>query len=322
MIVGYWPGTLDESPALSLPSLTVPASAEMMGVSLTRIELGPGADPTPLFAPVPHLLIVEAGTLMIAREHAFEIARGGASRFTVMAADPGAEELHVGPGDALLLPEVLSHQVRNTGKSSASALSLMVAPTALLFHQIRAGPSSQVTVELMHDGWRVGRRTAWDNDTITETLAVKHLPIARLGSAVELSGSQIALDVGQRNPPLTAGKLRLAIVRSGVVGVSVINSDTVAISVNRPDSALGTAANHLFWAGDAFWIEDSEAPVLANAGVTPLDILLIDIAPLDDDSGATPTSYATEPQETLPGSVQSMPPRCPVPSVLLTPVSC
>ncbi len=320
--MGYWPGTLDEVPAPSLPSLTVPASAEMMGVSLTRLELGPGAEPTPLFAPVPHLLIVETGTLMIAREHAFEIARGGASRFTVMEADPGAEELRVGPGDALLLAEVLPHQVRNTGKSSASALSLMVAPSALLFHQIRAGTSSQVTVELMHDGWRAGRRTAWDNDTVTETLAVKHLPVARMGSAVELSGSQIALDVGQRIPPLTPGKLRLAIVRSGVVGVSVINSDAVPISVNRPDSELGTAANHLFWAGDAFWIEDSEAPVLANAGVAPLDILVIDIVPLDDDSGATPTSYATEPQETLPGSVQSMPPRCPVPSVPLAPVSC
>jgi hypothetical protein len=314
MIAGYWPGSL-ENPALpSLPSLALPASAETMSVSLGRLEIGPDAEPTPLVAPVPHLLIVETGTLAISRDSSFEFARAGSSHFVSEAADPGAGELVAGPGDALLLPAVDSHLVRNPGKSSASALSLLVAPSALIFHQTRAGTATQLTVDLMHDGWRIGRRTTWDTNVVTESLAVKHLPLNRNLTETSLHGSQLALEPGQRHPPLTPGKLRLAVVRSGVVGVSVITSDTVPISVPNPDSELAAAPDHLFWAGDVFWIESSEAPVLANAGVAPVDILLIDIVPLADDSGATAAPNVTDPE------IHAMPPHCEVPQH--DPVSC
>lgn len=324
MIVGYWPGATANPASSPLPSVTMPTSDAKMGVSVSRLELGPGAEPTSLFAPIPHLLLVETRTLTVSRDHAVKLARAGVSQFTSLAVDPGAEDLLVRPGDALLLAEVSPYRVQNPGTSSASALSLLVAPTALLFQQISqisAASSASVTVTAMHDGWRVGRRTAWDNGAITETLAVKHLPIDRGLADVTLSSSQLSLEAGQRNPPLTPGALRFAIVRSGVVGVSVINSDAVAIAAPRPDSQLAVAANHLFWAGDAFWIEASEAPVLANAGVNPLDILLIEVIPVEDGSEATPPGYATEPLETrrrsmppVPGQVQasslSRPPAC------------
>jgi hypothetical protein len=314
MIAGYWPGSL-ENPALpSLPSLALPASAETMSVSLGRLEIGPDAEPTPLVAPVPHLLIVETGTLAISRKVTFEFARAGSSRFVPVAADSGAGELVAGPGDALLLPAVDSHLVRNPGKSSASVLSLLVTPSALLIHQSRAGQASRFSVENMHDGLQGGRRTMWDDNVMTEPLAVKHLPLNRDLAEMTLHGSQLALEPGQRLPPLTPGKLRLAIVRSGVVGVSVITSDTVPISVPNPDSELAAAPDHLFWAGDVFWIESSEAPVLANAGVAPVDILLIDIVPLADDSGATAAPNVTDPE------IHAMPPHCEVPQH--DPVSC
>lgn len=299
MIAGYWPGQLDYlAPPPSLPALAMPASAEAMSVSLARLELAPGADPTPFSASVPHLLIVETGVLAVSRRHAFEIARAGSSRFVAMAADPGAGELIAAPGDSLLFPRTLAHAVHNPGQSSASALSLLVASNSLIFGQIRAGSATTATVEGMHDGWRIGSRTMWDNAVVTEPLAVKHLALNRDLADIALAGSQVSLELGERLPPLHPGKLRLAIVRSGVVGVSVINSDAVPISVPNPDSVLATASNHLFRAGDAFWIEASEAPVLANAGMTPLDILLVTIGLDEEASGATPAPYATEPRET------------------------
>jgi hypothetical protein len=296
MIADYWPGSLENPASASLPSLVIPASAESMDVSLARLELGPHAAPTPLVAPVPHLLIVETGTLAISRNSSFEFAPGGASHFVPMAADHSAGELLAGPGDALLLPAVDSHLVRNPGESSASALSLLVAPSALIFHQTRPEADTHLTVDLLHDGSRIGQRTTWDTNVVTEPLAVKHLPINRNLTATSLHGSQLSLEPGQRHSPLTPGTLRLAIVRSGVVSVSVITSDTVPIAIPNPDSELAAAPNHLFWAGDTFWIEASEAPVLANAGVAPVDILLIDVVPLTEDSGATVAPYATAPE--------------------------
>lgn len=297
MIVGYWPGAASANATMPLPTITMPVSSETLGVSLTRLELGPGAEPTTLSSPIPHVLLIESGVLTISRKHSFQLARAGESNLALHAADPGAKDMLLGPGDALLFSESASYPVWNDGLSSASALSLLAVPQAVLFQQVRAGSYTRPSVKTMHDGWRVGRRIAWDNNTFTETLAVKHLPDSPM-TGIELQSSQISVESGQRVPPLPPGKLRLAIVRSGVVGVSVINSDAVSIAAPNPDSQLAVAANHLFWAGDAFWIEAVEAPVLANAGVTPLDILLIDVVPLEAESGATPASYATEPLET------------------------
>lgn len=298
VIADYWPSSLNTPLPFSLPSITVPAPDAAMGVSLTRLELAPAAEPVSLAVPVPHLLLVETGAINVSREHALQIARAGVSRFAFMAADPAAEHLLLRPGDAILVPEAASPRVWNAGTSSASALSLIVDSRARLFGQLRAGPSSLVTMEIMHDGWRVGRKTAWDGGAVTETLAVKHLPVGQYPKGIEITSNQFALDPGQRSSPLPPGALRLAIVRAGVVGVSVINSDAVPISVPNPDSLLAAAANHLFWAGDAFWIEASEAPHLANAGAAPLDILLIDVVPLKEQGEGTPTSYATEPLDT------------------------
>ncbi len=297
MIVGYWPGAASANATMPPPSVTMPGSSEAMGVSLTRVELGPGAEPTTLPAPMPHLLLVESGALTFSREHSFQLARAGESTLAPLAAEPGAEAVLLGPGDSLLLSEVSEYRVWNDGTSRASALSLLAAPSSRLFQE-RAGAFSMQTVKTMHDGWRVGRRIAWDNNTFTETLAVKHLPDRLRMTGIELRGRQISIESGQRVPPLPPGNLRLAIVRSGVVGASVVNSDAVPISVPMPDSQRAVAANHLSWARDAFWIEAVEAPVLANAGVTPLDILLIDVVPLEDNAAATPTSSATKPQET------------------------
>jgi hypothetical protein len=210
-----------------------------------------------------------------------------------MTADPEADDLHVGPGDVLLFPPDLPQLARNPGMASASALSLLVAPNDLVFQQVRAGTTTQMTIAGIHDGWRVGSRTAWDNAIISQPLAVKHLPLNQELASISLGGIQVSLEPGQRQPPLPPGKLRLAIVRSGVVDASVSNSDTVPISLPNPNSMLATAVPHLFRTGDAFWIEASEAPILANAGITPLDILIVEIAMHGDGVGATQPAATT-----------------------------
>lgn len=277
MIADYWPGEVGEAPPLPFAAATVPATPGDTGISLARIEFGPEVEPIALDAPQPHLLLVESGAFAATRDASMFIARAGERSFTALPAAAGTEEM-LFPGDALLMTDAAGPMVRNAGESVATALSLLVAPRARLYSQVHPFPTDVVTVMGLHDAWRVGRELQWRSGAVTETLAIGMLSGDSQAGEIELRGEPIVLDPGQPLPPLPPGNLRLAIVRSGTV--SVTGLDSVADSpsdVTTTGLASSPKMDGVFWAGDAFTIDPGKSPRIANVGLTRADLLLLEV---------------------------------------------
>jgi hypothetical protein len=306
MIAAWWPGTIELPPSPPLPAATVRVPSGDAGISLSRLELSAGTDGMSLDAPHPQVFLVESGAFAISREQRLAVSHAGDITFTTLDAAPGGDDLLLRPGDALFLPARSPVDIRNGGTAGASALSLLVAPRAQLLSQVHAMPNDLVTVMVMHDAWRIGRRVTWKSGAVSETLAVSlRADEDGTGGPLRLSGNPVTLDPGQRLPPLPPGDLRFAIVRSGVLSVSELDRlaeptrvpGTIQQTVMAGSSAVD-AASHLFWAGDVFAIEAGEAPVFENAGATRLDVLLVEIA-VERDEGAP---FAEEATPSPPGS--------------------
>ena len=286
MIVEYWPGTADLSASAPPPGATVYAPLRDGGVSLTRLELAADSAPIPLSSPYPYLLLVESGTMAVTRDGPLSLARAGDVQFSLLAPDPGADDVLLRPGDTLLVGEDTTTDIYGAGGASASALSLLIAPRSQLFNQARTLPGDVVTIAGIHDPWRVGRRVNWDSGAVSETLAVSLFPHVEVDpAAIVVDSSTLTLSPGQHLPPLPPGQLQLAIVRAGTISVSGLDEFPAGTPAPGMIPNADAPGSRVFRAGDAFSIEAGEAPVFENTGVTRADILLMQVDPREAADG-------------------------------------
>lgn len=275
MIDEYWPGAIESRPLPALPHVALSEIPSGAVLSLSRLELGPEVTLRALAIPAPQLLFVESGVVTLAAPGTASVSRAGDARLDVRPPSSNADDILLGPGDAVLIQPGSGQGLVNPGDEPVALLSMLIAPRDALYGSRHHHSLDMLVAAGMHDPARLSRRTIWATEVVSETLAIGSLHEATSPlNAVHLTGRQLVIEPGESAIRSESSQLTFVIVSSGLMSAGPATAPGTRLATPPP----GAPEFRLLRSGDALAVLAEDPVFLKNAGATRLDLAIIEVA--------------------------------------------